>query len=532
MTTDDQLRDGGLPRRTTARQTWLLDRDWTTASGRELPQSEIDRRLGEHLCVWCGQPIPDRLSPADTFCGEGCDNRWRQSVVADYQSGGVPLDRNEYGGLEPDRTQPPPSWLGDNIIRPSDRPIEVTQAELDAIPEPDRTEVAPLRLEVQPTGRSGGTADPASDEIGMMFRELARRYEAALDRFVLNPNAVEPLRPPPLSESQSLRIYPGPDLPPGFDYALDAAGLALAYARREPTYSIVEVDPPPGIVITQSTPQRAHRQGFRLGRACHPEWPALSTAQPPAETPQEWPVRAVQTLERQGYRLAIPTGSTPAQWEQFTQGDVARLRHARVCPRCGVTATAVPVTAMFPVPSPRLPGFVQFEAVRMTKLCCASCWLPYPGPPVVPMVRASGGGLVQPPGYALALVHPRGGGWFQGVQLMEEEVSGGRDGGRLLEHAWADLYDRLSQECTPWGCAYPGCEGRAQWWVLLGAAMVWGEYVWAPHDGEPLHMGLCDSHRFILDREIYSSHELSYRVLRAQVNPAAQGSERATVLVD
>jgi hypothetical protein len=493
--------------------------------GLNIPEAELTARLAESRCVWCGTGLHG--SADDMFCRETHETAWRAAKYADFQSGDVSIDRQGLWG-DIDRSQPPPSWLGEpfNTSRRGE-PIDVTQAELNAIPQPPMTEVPALQLDHVP-----GHDHPAEprmtaaspEDVALIARLFGVPPEMVMSDVFDVPAAYR--RPPPAvayatSAIGGLAIYPGPELPTDLDYVLPYRDRDNDDDLPEPVYGVTAVaHREPGMVATQAT-SRPHPQGFALGRSYIPGYrQALEEIGPEPEPRTGWPLNDLAAWERQGWKLAMPNSSSRDARHRYQMSPPALLPE-RTCPRCGSRRVPLPVTGRFPYvvfdytpwsPSRPATPVGDFGPRRMTKLCCGRgrCRLPFPGPTLVPLHRAhpSGWGIQE-----YAVVSTRG----HMVRQVTEEAIDQATPGVLQAMVWEDLWEGVLQGGTVWGCCHPGCEGKSAHWVRLTTRMSWDGHLWEPSDGEPLRLPLCPAHWYSLRRELFTSPEVSERLMSTMV---------------
>lgn len=134
------------------------------------------------------------------------------------------------------------------------------------------------------------------------------------------------------------------------------------------------------------------------------------------------------------------------------------------------------------------------DGVTVTRIRCSVCDTVYPGPTVVALRRpwsASGrGGAQGDDGWEYAAVSY--GGSATGVATREALSRGAVEG-----MVWDGCYQQVVQGLLP-TCHSRGCEGRAQQWWLVSGALRMDHCLWVPRDGDPLRVGLCTRHSYLL----------------------------------
>lgn len=465
--------------------------------GTAVPPHEVTRRLAEHRCVWCGFDLPDRCAPDDLFDREACQIAWRSAVLTDPLSGGVDVDR-EAVDWETDLDTPPPGWLGDQrgILRELRTQIPITQAELDAIPVPPMTEVPALQLGDLPP-RSYATAGPATASAAEPVAFWSAS-SATSDLGPVCPEAWEVARRQVLdvttyqSRVSRLTIHNGPDLPEQFDYTYqDVYPAPCDYSLRE-----AAPQSPPSITVT---PQAATAGGssFAISSASWiPGLPVLSETDPPPEPALGWNLTQIERLEREGFRVAFPQMRS-ADLCPVWDGQPPPLRPTRRCPRCRQDSQPVAITGLFPTARHALFGAALHtpepgaEHLRMTKLCCAACRLPYPGPTIVPMARPPERSPLA--AWAFAAFTTRA--YMTrhvGVRAMDlTQVD-------LHPLVWGELYEHVLEAGSAWMCCLPDCGVVARVWLMLAGTLNWRGWSWHLTDALPLRMGLCPQHNYDL----------------------------------
>lgn len=431
--------------------------------GIDLPEGELDRRLAESRCVWCGIELYPGKSPDDMFCTEAHHLHWQQATHANYDSGGTPVDRS---GMwqEDDRDETPPSWLGTADTSRRTEPIAVTQADLDAMPAPPLTDVPDLQLDHVPD-RTRIPDDDLPALIDAAIRGRATRWDAEMVARLFNV-PIDLMRPPQDPEPIGL--------PPELDYVL---GQGIYWSERRQ-------DTRPGIIATPQTP-RPTAQGFTLGGLpwCEGSRYVVEEIGPEPEPETAWPADDLRAWQQHGWTTDVPDA-------------------LRTCPRCEHTDRPTQVEARFPEGhSQSAVTAVTFR--RQTKLCCGHCRLPYPGPTLVPLHRAHPTLNAQD----YALLGTRG----HMVRTIPDAALALSVPGVLVGRVWEELYRGVALALSMWGCCHPGCGGRAHHWVVLATALAWDGWLWEPHDGVPLRMGLCPAHWYGLQREVYTSEDIALR---------------------
>lgn len=465
-------------------------------------QAETNRRLAQSLCVTCTAKLYNN-SPDTMFCSENCELSWRHDQ-ADWNSGGVSVHaaRPEHWPEHspPQAGETPPTWLGNHRPHWPHWDWQTTPPSVPAAPTglPTGREPVPDRHE----NHIDSDIDWQS-HIDATLVQIARAYQIPVP--LLGGPERPDIRIDPDDPNGTITI--GPELPASLDYTLDTAGLALAQQHQKPAYSITHIRPTrPGTPVTGDYWQRtttvdptpAIEQSRIAGH------PALAQAPPPAEPRQRWnPVSLHAMTVQREYRFAIPTSNTAAAWDRYHQQEPNLRADPITCPRCGQPSIPVPVTALFPyLPHQPLTDTVFIASQEMTKLCCNQCWLPYPGPPIVPMIRTANPVIshMGPQNVSFALCHPSR---YAASHLSNEAITHLPDG--AITHLWKDLRLELTHQLRGWICCHPECANVATLWVAAAARMSWAGRLWEPSDGEPLHMGLCPRHY----------HSLVYEMLTA-----------------
>lgn len=463
--------------------------------GTDIPPEELDRRLGESLCVWCGTKLYVGKSPDDMFCSESHQLAWQRAKYADFESGGTPIDRA--GVWRPDDTGWAPSWLGATDTTRSNEPLGVSQDDLDAMPVPPLTDIPDLQLDHVPSRPVDDW--PASEPLTRMDVDtVCALFNVPREVIDIQPDSVRSA-----VELGGLRVIVGPDLPPELDYVLAEVGVGA-----EPTYrAMPRRDERPGIIATPRTP-RPTAQTFALGGM---PWVRggrhlVEELGPEPEPASGWPLDDLRDWMRHGWSTAMPDSGSAEDCGRFWNGVPGGFAASRECPRCGALTIPVPITAKFPKPEV-IPdsGIVRTMITRrlMTKLCCAQCSLPYPGPVLLPVHRAHPRLDAQEYGVLSTRGHL--------VRTVTDEVVRHTPPEALAPLVWGELYREVAQGGSVWGCCHPGCEGRAHHWILLASALAWNQWLWEPSDGEALRMGLCPAHWYELQREVYTSDDLALR---------------------
>lgn len=460
-----------------------------TKVGRVL-QEEVDRRLAESRCVWCGQPIPATAAADDMFDSEGCTTAWRAST-AKVNSGGTDVFRQADWPGERLLGETPPSWLGPQPYLHYD---PVREPVASVITEPGQ----PVALEPPP-----GSPNPPLTADTRSLAYANNSGHRIIDRTPL-PAALD-YTPPPGVDIGELR---------NFD----------SLSSEHISYGVTTVDrgPNPPIVVGQDTARRTSATNTAISDRPFIADFVLRRTEPPAQEAGRWPLRSMSAAERQGYKLFMPTGAgSQARSEFYTRWWPAAdnsadrdasgpLQPQRHCPRCGRAATPTPVTAVFPAATD-LSTYSQrfgYEVTpqRQTKLCCGACYMPYPGPVIVPMVKAPSDTGLTPFAWSYLLVSQQNDQVYTYAQIVTVETHEGRARGLdLRERVWGYMHRGLAERANPWPCCLPGCQEKAREWVLLAGSLTWQGWTWAPHDGAPLHMGLCPHHYYTLHTDVATS---------------------------
>jgi hypothetical protein len=454
-----------------------------------VPSEELDRRLAEQLCYWCGSPL-NHDDPVDMFCREDHAMAWR------YRQTHKPdevLRRSDYYGGDNPRPEPGetrPSWLGEPIHE------ELRAAEREAPRDP-----LPMRVSINEGERTPQRARSAGFE-------WTRRVIDDGDGVVLYDL-------PPMSNAWDWKTT---DWRPA--HRRDRAEVPSRYAI-EPNRlrgdgitvaSVAEVGQPnPGTIAI------GYASMWRRG-------PALEQLReaPPLDR-GGWPVGHLEYLQQtEGWQLACRTSLDDREADAFEVVNHCPLPMVRRCEHCTETKPVVIHTASFAIPYGEPDhGAIRVEVRRGSTLVCGGCFLPYTGPIFVPMWR-------EHPDYSrmieLLLIARLGDRVVaQTHRLSREALEQMPLQGDLPGMVWGDMLRQVRQAASPWGCAAPHAptptyQGAtpervpAVHWVRLSADMrAWGYYL-TPQDGEPLILGLCPVHLMEIHHALLTDQRMSARV--------------------
>jgi hypothetical protein len=445
----------------------------------------LSDRLGAHRCALCGVRLSP-ASPSDVFCGQYCQTVWMTNRLGGMDPHGhASIHQNDHGEFDPEQVREeaaPPSWLG-----------------VAAYSGPECSEVLPSRPD-QPDSGAGWSAPPLG----------------------------------PALTVDDLWLYPGTCLlyVPGLQlhYGLGEAGRALmAMETTESaltTYRLEVGQPRNGMLAPEgevSTP------GTMLGGPVTFEWPALEDIDPEPEPDAPFPLERIsQMVTDHGGRWQV------TRWDEVPEV----FRPSRSCPSCHASAQPKVVNARFPAfwPEPTNPGAVSHHLMvvnarfpafwpeptnpgaerfgtgsvshhLMTKVVCGACYLPHPGPQLVPLWRRV------PHGTEFAVVAEKG---LLKQMVSQEAISRLRpEVGALV---WERLHHELAVALSPWRCALRGCSSRACVWYMLGANLWYEGNQWIIRDNEPLRIGMCASHgnklRYDLMGDLAYVDRMDYRTGR------------------
>ncbi len=467
----------------------------SSSYGLNAPKGELDRRLAESRCYWCGLPI-NSDDPLEMFDQEECQVQWRIATQADVTQGGITVNPRGAGMPEfedSDRTPPPgdtyPSWLGTprrdlGLISPLDAPLghlsHLTGAQLDP--------------PVNPPHPSGHDYGPPADERWWTVTESRTGFD----------------------------VRDVPPLPETLDYVVlqTAAPLLSTPTPRNTTIpSIYGVMPNrlrlKGIVVADlsALPDTAARRSdgaFAVGTMSLPGTAALRQLEHgPYGDRGGWPLAELREAHEAGFRPALPRGLTNADLHHFVQCSGVAVPAVRWCENCGSIEAPAVHRARFPRIEHYGAGIVEATSVLADHIVCQGCLMPYPGPIQVPLWRDDPQRGVS----ELAVVHQGG---VEIRALSQEAVQDARTpGSPIARVAWEYAYQDASRQAHPWQCPLPGCGEATEEWVAVGAEVSMLGWLIRPIDQEPLLLGLCPQHHYQLAYEVMVNETYSrYRTER------------------
>lgn len=464
---------------------------WASWSDRrppqQLPPGELDRRLAESRCYWCGRHL-DTDDPWELFCCEDHSAYWKREQ-ADPEAFTQAMSRDDYAGgddppILPGDTRP--TWLGGVIREPSPAPLFPTPA--PGFPPPERLGMWPEHAGTRhrsvdlPTGPVHH--DPDGPPLPLLRTDrMDERWDWNIATF-------------------------------GWDGASPAS-----YGLEESTLRPEGIIPGPDTLAVRAVSDR-----LALGETWT-DGPALRELDHgPYGDRTPWPEANMERLRDRDWVFAAAPGVTSQGLSIYADTHPASpVLPMRRCEHCLETSYPAIHTAEYPFPEGSAATSAEWVAERAavlftpfggravaarikraTQLVCTACLLPYPGPMAVPMARRWEGIM----GWGLAVVTHAG---STHRVVTTEALSRTHPAVDVVGRLWGDLYREALHAATPWTCMHPGCPGEGASWWGVGAPMVWGGMDLAPVDGEPLLLTLCHTHTAYLHQGIHTNRDLHAR---------------------